>query len=134
MWNLFKKGTVSRAKYCVLASGPSFGFTLPSLIFSNSLYSTFVLTQGRKRKQRFYSLFAPLPQHCSNVLSWLVRSFRRFKKIFVHATWTQLHKLENHPHHLEIIWITFLISLIIYTTVFYIGSLCLSKAAYFILF
>ena len=131
MWNLFKKGTVSRAKYCLLSSGPSFGFTLPSLIFSNSLYSTFVLTQGRKRKQRFYSLFAPLPQHCSNVLSVPLIDL---KKIFVHATWTQLHKLENHPHHLEIIWITFLISLIIYTTVFYIGSLGLSKAVYFILF
>ena len=27
-----------------------------------NIYCAFVLTQGRKRKQRFYSLFAPLPQ------------------------------------------------------------------------
>ena len=27
-----------------------------------NIYCAFVLTQGRKQKQRFYSLFAPLPQ------------------------------------------------------------------------
>ena len=71
------------------------------------------MTQGNemKWKQRFYSLFAPLPQQSTSLnfviqtlscpycpsLPWFLFIFFFFFYLLFHFTWNQLHKLENHP-------------------------------------
>ena len=90
------------------------------------IYCAIVLTKGRKRKQRLYSLFAPLPQQLQiTIMCPPITDLSCFICLFIAASYLYLflttlnqhHKLENHLSHitwnqlhkLEIIWTTFLL-------------------------